>query len=313
MNRILFLYTTPYRKQELERCEEVFRAIMRKFRKSVSFIYVHADTSESCRCSLKNLLEEKQSISDGIIWNADGAAAETDMAKDVFGTFAACRAISGRYICFPLCSKSFTCKDGKLLQNTEYLCKDTQKALEIALTLAKSHKQDLKVCTAADDALSLAICREYELALEKESHINIKFNSFDEFVWHSMHSIPFADVLLTTQECAQIISMHLRSLQRVPAGYTVWHGEKLRIYKRDIFPFEGVSNSCAASLMLSFAGLLKNELHLDGACLHLCRSVAAALEKCGAAPESEFIREVILEIQKPIRKRKAKQHESANQ
>lgn len=312
--KILFLYFSPGHKAELSECETVFKAIFRKFRKSVLFSYLQTDSSLSCRELVKKALFNEFNRCDAVLFNGDKEACveEEEFSKDALGLFATEQHIKGRVICFPAASLTAAYENGCITETQTTYRSSLQKAAELSVSLAKRRRHKLTICTQAESRADNLLLREVEYALGSEPHIRAEHIAFDEMVSHCMNTIPSFDVVLTTEQSAKIIAMHLRSLQKAPTGYLLRHTENARIYCRQLSPHEEMTAARAASILLAFSALLENELGMKSAADWLRRSVSLAFEQYAAAPKNEFLARVIFEINKPMRNIRGTQNESTD-
>lgn len=312
--RILFLYSDLKYKGLISECEAVIKAVLRKFRKSVIFSYHYVDLAPSVsKKSAADIFSEAEK-SDAVIWQSgkDSYYKERIFATDTLGIFAQEQFIGGRCICSPL-PKIFISKDEENISvRTDISPDNIRKTVALAQLRAGMRKHSLLLCTDEESSRDSLILREFENSLDKAKSITASYQNFDEIVLESIYKIPAFDVLLTTEESARIITLNLSSLQRVPSGSILWHGEKLHIYRREILPHEDMNNSSYASFLLTCADALSNDLNEKSAGDWLRRSSSLALEQYGYADHGDFLKEVIRQINMPIRNRQVNSDDSDN-
>jgi len=227
------------------------------------------------------------------------------LLKDVFGIYATSHHISGRTICYPENSETVQDCDGKLIHTEVYSKENIEKATHISQMLAKAQRHSLTLCLKSGEVDSFFL-REAEYSLGKEKHINTSYISLDEMIALCVKTVPSFDVVLTLQSYAHLIAMHLNSLPDIPAGFMVSYAEKLRIFRRQILPYEEVSNLYLYSSILAIASIFEMELGMKSAGAWLRRALSLAFEKKGLDSPDSFIKRVTDEINVPIRKRRTK-------
>lgn len=306
--KILFLYSTQKHKAQLQLCESVFKAILRKFRKSALFSYMQIDLSPSQRTLMKDILVKELSRYDAVFINGDmeTLCLHNDFIKDVLSPFSTEHYAAGRVIFFPEDSVNTEQSDDAVTQIHICLKENIAKAAKESAKAAKERKKTIAICTQAGCCADNIFLREAEYALAKERHLDIEHIYLDEMISLCMKTIPSFDVVLTSKQYAKIIAMHLNSLPNSPTGYFKSHTEHGRIYHRQVLPHEEMNNTPLASATLAFAAILENELKMKSAAGWLRRAVSLAYEKCACALKEDFIHEVICEIEIPMRKQRVK-------
>lgn len=301
--KILLLYFTPKQKAELKICENVFKAVFRKFRKSALFSYMQIDTSPSCRNAFKEILLSQISRHDAVLINSgrDTGFEEQILTKEILGLFATENHLDGRVLCYP--PSYFTCEDGDgyVSETQKILFAILKKASALSLQVAKARKHRLTVCTNRDFLADRSLFSEAQNLFDKSLHIQSEHLSLDEMICLCMRTIPAFDVVLSTESTAKIIAMHLTTHRKAPAGYLLLHTENGRIYLKQTSPHEEMSNAHLASLIMAFSAILENELEMKGASHWLKKSVATVFETHAYVPQDEFLNKVITETKKPMR------------
>lgn len=289
-------------------CQTVFKAILRKFRKSAIFSYMQLDLSPASRSVLKSALQKKFEVSDAVIWHTDDKtfSMEEAFAKEALGLYAAEHYTAGQCVIYATEQKTAVFNDGKLCETTTCDTDRIKAAVSLAVKAATCRKRSLVMCTDTRSMADNILFREFEYSLGKEKHIDARHISLNELVWQSMRRIPSCDVILTTESAANIIAMHLCSAMWIPTGYVLWHTDKVCIYRREIHPYESLKITAPASILMSFSAVLENEFCHRGAADWLRRSVSLALEKNIISGYSDFLNDVIDRINKPIRNRQVK-------
>ena len=304
--RIVFLYCTQKNKEDLMRCESVMRSLLRKFRKSALFSYVKLDASLSCREQMRECLLCETDRADAIFLEceADKISSSLDLLKEVFGIYATSHHVSGRAICFPEKETSVQDSEGKLIHTDIYTKENIKSTALISLEIAKSQRHSVFVCLKSLNELDHLFLREAEYSLCKEKHISSRHISLDEMIALCVRTIPSFDVVLTLEEYASVIGMHLNSLPDIPAGFIISYAEKHKIFRRQILPCEEMSNLPLYSSILAIASIFENQLGMKSAGAWLKRAASLAFEKGACDTPDEFIRTVMEKINSPIRKRR---------
>ncbi len=310
--RIVFLYCTKKNKDDIALYERVVRALMRKYRRSPLFSYLEIDTSPSCRDAVCSLIHTETSRRGAIFLESDvqNTPLCMDLLKSVFGIFASSHHISGRAICCP--EHEEVMKNGEDSVIYTKVCKkeNIKKAAELSLAMAKRRKHSLSLCLVPTNETDSVFLHESEIVLGGEKHIPFELISLDEMISLCVKTVPSFDVVLTTKEYASLIAMHLNSMPDIPSGFTVSYGEKNRIYKRQILPYEEIGNLHYLSSLLSIAAIFENELDMKSAADWLRKALSITFAKESGSTPEVFIESVIKELEKPIRKRRTKQYEN---
>lgn len=305
--RIVFLYCTQKNKEDLMRCESIIRALLRKFRKSALFSYVKLDASLTCREQMRDLISKETNRADVVFLECDrgNLSSGMDLLKDIFGICATAHHVSGRAICFPEKKTCVQNSENTLICTEIYAKENIQRAMLIALKLAKAHKRSLSICLNSSEETDSLFLHEAEYSLCKEKHIDSQYISLEKMIALCTKTIPSFDVVLTLEDYASIIAMHLNSLPAIPSGFLVSYGEKARIFRRQLLECDEMSNLHLLSTLLSIASAFESELGMNSAGAWLKRAVSLAFENGACDTPDVFTKKVIDEINSPIRKRKA--------
>lgn len=312
--KILFLYSMQRHKTQLQLCESVLRATLRKFRKSALFSYMQIDLSSSQHTLMKELLVKEINRHDAVFMSSDMEieSLQNEFIKDVLSPFATEYYAAGRMICFPEDSVN-TGQSDEAVTKTQICPKENiKRAAQLSAKAAKERRRNITICTQAGCPADSIFLREAEYALAKEKHLDTMHIRFDEMILLCMKTIPSFDVVLTSKQYAQIIIMHLNSMSDAPTGYIKKHTDCGLIYHRQVLPHEEMSNTPLSSAILSFAAIFESEFKMKSAADWLRRAVSLSLEKCPCTTEENFVREVIRQIETPIRRQRVKQYESKN-
>lgn len=311
--RILFLYSDIKYKNQITKCEAVLKAVLRKFRKTAIFSYQYIDLAPSVSQETASAIFSLAQKCDALLWHSgkDSIHEERIFASNVLGVFAQEQFIGGRCICSPLSKIYATKSDEAINTQTEISYDNISKTTALASLRSQMRKHSLLLCMDKTEPTDILLMKEFENSLGKERAITSSFQDFDEFVLESIYKIPAFDVLLTSEKNACIIALHLSSLQRVPCGYVLWHAPNAHIYRREILPHEEMNSSVYASFLIACADALCNDLKEKSAGEWLRRSTSLALEQCNGTTE-EFLREVIRQINTPMRNRQVNSDDSQN-
>lgn len=306
--RIVFLYCTQKNREDISLYESVIRALLRKFRQSPLFSYLQIDTSPLCRDKMCNLIHDETSRRGAIFLESDkqNVFPCMDLLKDTFGVFASSYHISGRSVCYP--EQELEIKDDTetVAYTTAYKKENIKKVAKFSLEMAKKQRHSLSVCLMPTNKMDAVFLGEVEIILGKEKRILSELVTLDEMISLCMKTVPSFDVVLTTKEYAELIAMHLYSMPDIPSGYIVSHGEKHKVYRRKIMPYEEITNLHHLSSLLSIAAIFENEFEMKGAANWLRRALSVAFEKESGGRAEDFVKSVIKEIETPIRKRRTK-------
>ena len=304
---ILFVYSDILQKETLEQCEAILKSALKRFRKRADFTFMQLDFSP-----LGYALSEKKLLSaiknfDAVIWDLSETSREIelDLAVKSLGLFCKVHSLGASTLLTPL-SKRQVSFDSDVLSETNSLSQENlRKTVKLAVTLSKQQKKPLTLCFDYENTLyGKILCREFEKALSAYGRIETNELSYNEFLWNCTSYVPDFPLLLTSEKEAEIVRLNLCALKKFPAGYTVWHGDNLRLYKRESLPYEKMNNSPLAGLLISCAEAIDKELGFKNVGIHLRKCVALALEKCAFNSREDFINEVIFLINSRIRKKK---------
>lgn len=307
--RILFLFTNQYQKAELLRCEPVFKAILRKFRKSAIFKYMELDLSPACQETLTKSLKDVLAKSDEVLWHHDayGLLTEKAFAQKALGMYCEESFCVGRCV-FHIPEFTSTTVEKSYMQKTSVIETDSiEKTVSLAANKAESRLSTLTLCTDREDALDNLFLKEAERCLGGRPHLSINHISLDEFIYQSIEKVPLYNTVLATQSTARLISSHMTSMIKAPTGYVLWHTEYGKIYRRQTLPYENMGNLLSASLLLAFAGMLEGTKDYKSCGRWLKKCVGLCLGKI--CDKDSFLKEVITEINKPIRNRQVKKND----
>ena len=300
-SKFLFLYNTPMQRAELIKCEKVVKALFRKFRKSAVFTYLHTDTSPYCIDAFRSMLTDEFQKSDAVFINMD----ISKRLKDILGEYAELHFLKGCAICHPSSSVCIEEKEDEIICTHILNRGNINKAVEIAIDLSLKRKKKLTVCNDRDTGpfLEEALANAYD----KSMHIEKQHLSFDEALFTCMNTIPQFDVVLTTEQTAKILQMHIGYTggfcsTPTPDGYSVIYTDKGKVYTRQTLPYEQMNNTVLFSSLLTFSAILETELSMKNAADWLRRASSLSFETHKNALADDFINRVISEIDKPMRK-----------
>ncbi len=307
-SKILFLYRTPSEKQVLELLKEATKAVLRKFRKSADFTFLKIDLSPSCQDIMQKSFENTAMQSDCILFtgNPEGCSKEELFFKRCFNFHSLQYFSSGKCVCSPMDTLT-TKKEADTL--TQTLCTDLsllQKTVNLATLCALQRKKQLLICTDTANDNDSFIFQGFSDYLSMARGCETEHLSFDEMIFTISREMLSFDTILTTGSIANVLAMHINSLNKFPLSYSVYHAENIRIYKREFMPYDLVSNLSYANLLTACAGMLESELGFKNAGRHLRRSAVLTLEKCEKADINEFQQQLLLELNTPLRNRQVK-------
>ena len=304
--KILLLYFTPKQKTELKMCEAAFKAIFRKFRKSALFSYMQIDTSLTCRDSFKEILFNEINRHDAVLINGGNSTGyeEEIFTKEILCLLATENHINGKVICYPPSYYTAENENRDICEIAKTYSEGLRAAASLSLHFAKERKQNLTICTRKGFATDKNLFDELQKLCTKAVHISTEHLSLDEMVFLCMRAIPSFDTVVSTEQTAKIILMHLAALAKVPTGYLLLHTKGERAYSRQSFPHEEMSNAPISSILMAFSAILENEFKMKSASHWLRKSVATAFETHAYVPRDEFLNKVISEAEKPMRNSK---------
>ena len=304
---ILFVYSDILQKETFEQCEAILKSALKRFRKRADFTYMQLDFSPlGYSLSEKKLLSAIK-FSDAVIWDLfeESRENELNLAVKSLGVFAEVHK-AGASTLLTVLSQRQVSFDSDILLETHSLSKENlQKTAKLAAFMSKQQKKALTLCFDYENTLyGKILCREFEKALPLHGRIEINELSYNEFLWKCASYVPDFPLLLTSEKEAEIVRLNLCALKKFPVGYTVWHADNLRLYKRESLPYEKMNNSPVAGLLIACAEAIDRELGYKNVSMQLRRSVALALEKCAFNPREDFINETLFLINSRIRKKK---------
>ena len=313
MNKILFLYTDPSDKADLLLASDAVKSVLRKFRKSAVISFFNIDLSPTCLSEVKKLLAERVSDSDAIMFCGKKKEnnKETLLFKECFGIHSAEYFSSGKCICYPISIHSASVNESTLRETGLTDISAIEKAVKLATNSAAT-KKELLLCTNSEKESDRIIYNEFENSMAYARGFSVEHFDFDEMICVFAKKVPSYDVILTTYNNARILATHINALNRFPVGYTVLHGDNVRIYKKEFLPYEDFSNLPYASCLIACANMLENELCFKNAGVQLRKAVTQTLEKCFYEARHDFQKHLLIEINKPIRHRKVITNEGNN-
>ena len=300
-SKFLLLYNTPMQRAELIKCEKVIKALFRKFRKSAVFTYLQMDTSPYCIDAFRSMLTDEFQKSDAVFINMD----ISKQLKDILGEYAELHFLKGCAICHPSSSVCVE-EQEKAVSFIHILSRENiDKAVEIAIDLTQKRKKKLTVCNDEDTGPFLE--EALKNAFNKSMHIEKEYLFFDEALFMCMNTVPQFDVVLTTEQAAKILQMHIGYTggfcsTPTPDGYSVIYTDKGKVYTRQTLPYEQMNNAVLFSSLLTFSAILETELSMKNAADWLKRASSLSFETHKNALADDFINRVISEIDKPMRK-----------
>ena len=313
MNNILILYTDPNEKSDLVLSSQALKAVFRKFRKSISVSLLNIDLSPSCRSEVKKLIESDAAKADCIMFcgKQNELNEETLFLKDCFKTHSAQYFSSGKCICYPVTTYSVKESEGIIDTVSHTDISAVEKAAALAINSA-SFAKELLICTDTEKDSDKFIYNEFINSMASARGFSVEHFDFAKMLSVLSEKIPSCNVILTVQDIARILAMHINALNKFPTGYSVFHGDKVRIYKKAFLPCEDFSNISYASLLIGCAGMIENELGFKNISIQLRKAVTRSLEKCAFESKHDFQRHLLIEINSPIRHRQVKTNEGNN-
>ena len=312
MNKqILFLYTNPSQKSTLLFLEEAIKSVFRKFRKGICVKYRLIDFSASCREAVKKILAEDINSTDGILYYGD-TYGETEFFKDSLCAFSV-QYFSGNHSIFSPVSLEEAKRTDSVITNTSSTdIADIEKTVFQALDEAKSRNKSVIICTDSHSKSDSLLYDGIENCLANTREYDITHYEFGELIYTFTRSIPQFDAIICSMDKADVIKMHINSLNKFPLAYSILYTDKCRIYKREAVPFEDLSNLSYASLIVAAGNMIEKELGYKSIGQHIKKSARLAIEKCCYTEKAEFQKEVLMQINTPLRNRRVKANESNN-
>ena len=304
---ILFVYSDIIQKKTFEQCEFILGAALKRFRKRATFSYMQLDFSPLGFALSEKMLLSKIRSFDAVIWDCSQSHLENELnfAVKSLGVFGETRFCGGSFIFSPLASRRVLADSDTLSEEYCLPRENIKRTALLALSVAKRQKRALTLCCDFENTFyGKTLFREFENALATSGRIEIKELSHNEFLWNCAAAVPDFSILLTGEKEAQLAHLNLCALKRCPTGYIIWHADNLRLYRREALPYEQMNNYPLASILLSCAQATEAELGYENVGAHLKKCVSLALEKCGASPEQDSIKEVIFLINTRIRRKK---------
>ncbi len=311
-NEILFLYRTQSQKRTLNLCHEAIKSVLRKFRKSVSAEYCEVDFSLSCRKQIKESLSKEVQSSDGILYYGDSNGKEWEFFDDCFTAYSHQYFSGNHSISSPFTLEFSERADDFIRKTATTKTADVEKTITIALNTAKERSKRVIICTDSKNESDRILYEEIENHLANTRGYDITHYDFDELIYTFTKSIPQFDTIVCSQDKASIIKMHINALNRYPLAYSILHTDRCRIYRHEPLPFEDFSNLSYASLLVSAGNMLEKEFGFKSAGLQLKKAVRLAIEKCYSENIAEFQKELLRQINTPIRNRQVKTNDSEN-
>ena len=305
-NKILFLYFNKKHKDELLKCENILKALFRKFRKSVVFSYIGIDTSLSCREAFKSLLYKELEMNHAVMIKGDYESfpEEDIFFRDILPYCVGEYHSSGKILCFPASEKVTEITDEYASETHKTTFANMEKAADSSIKLAQSRKKTLLVCTQQECLTNNELFRSLQDQKGKSVHIKIEHISLEKMISLCLKTIPEFDMVLSTEEIAKLIGMHLDSGSRICSGFSVFHTDKGCVHICKTNPYEEMDNSHYASILLTFAHMIESMNEMKGASDWLRKAVATVFETHAVSSFEEFSEKVISEIEKPMRIRK---------
>lgn len=299
-NCFLLISTAPTLDNISEQTEFVLRQLMRKFRKSVDFYRINSHF-------LKNVNEDSEKIITGKIANSDAVILlenrKSDfITRDFLSMHFHEHYTSGKCIISPVQKKTFSF-DGNLTDKTCIPDENIRLSIKAAIDYAHHRKSSVTVCTQSEFSFGDYFVSEIE-KLGAIKHINFDHFSIEEFLWQSTGGGLFSDVFLADEKSADIITTQFSSQIMFRDGFARYVGKDYSIYHRIVLPYDEMTNSAFAGILLSCSGAIEHEMNLSSVSAWLCRAVAKASERCLKSTREEFLKELTRAINEQIRVRR---------
>ena len=303
-NKILLLYLTTSQKTELAKCEKVFRSVFRKFRKSAVFTYLQIDTSPSCMELFCNKLSEELKKNDAVFLCGDiPIHRKRILLTDILKEYTEAHFLKGSVICCPPSSLTIQKEKNDIICTHTSDYENYKSTARIALEFAQSRKRSLTLCTDDKDGTGSFLKEALTELFDSKTHIDAEHLSLEEALMICINTIPVFDTVLATKQTADILKMHIgfNGRQRIPDGYSVIYTQHGKVYERQTFPYEQMSNLPIFTTLLAFSAMLENEFYMKNAANWLKRAICVSFETYKTAESDDFINRVISEIEKPMR------------
>ncbi len=300
-SKFLFLYDTPMQRAELIKCEKVIKALFRKFRKSAVFTYLQTDTSPYCIDAFCSVIFDEFQKNNAVFINRD----ISQQMKDILGEYAEVHFLKSCAICHPSSSVCAEEKEDGVICTHILNRENLSRAVKIATDLSLDRKKKLTVCSDGD--LGSFLENAVTCSFDKSLHIEKVYLSLDEALLICINTIPEFDAVLTTEQAAKILKMHIGYTggfysSPAPDGYSIIYTNKGKVYTRQTFPYEQMDNTVLFSSLLALSAIIEKELSMKSAADWLKRASSLSFETHRNAEEDDFINRVISEIEKPMRK-----------
>lgn len=298
--KVLLLYFSPEEKKAVENCIPVFKAIMRKFRQSISFTFMQLYTDSECRARMKELYLKAVFEHDSVILCSSfrNTAEENIFYSDIAEICVTEHHTAGRVICTPAGKFTVESIEKAIVEKSVYFPDNIKKASVVSAQLAKERKHNLMICTSPDGVEDGILFTECEFSISKDMHIHKEHTDIETLISVIFDTLPSADVILTTEMWAKIILLHIKKQSEFHAGYCVKHTENGKIYCHRISDSQSSANTDVSSILMAFSAILENEFSMASAAVFLRRCTASAFES------NDFLSDIIEEIKKPLRQRK---------
>lgn len=315
-NNILFIYSDSSEKSLIEECVIILKAVFKRFRQKLTFSKFFFDYASCARSEALEKLLLAIKNADAVVWDCPSAVLEEELnfAVKNLGMCAQVSHLNGRSIVSPLFSRTLVRDESSFSHSLFISKKAAEKSALLAVTLAKTAERRIEVCTNFEhSSYGKMLCDIFTDTLTDVRGIDISFISYSELIWKTSQQFPSFGVLLAGEQESFVAFMNMCALKKLPSGYTVWHGENMRIYKRAVLPYEELSNFTLASILYCCAAMIANELSLENISAHIKSCTSLALEQCANFSTEDFKSSILFHIQKPIRNRQVKTYEADTQ
>ncbi len=302
-SKILFLYFKQKHKTELLKCENIIKALFRKFRKSVVFSYMQIDISPTCREAFEKLLFSEISRHHAIMIKGDTEifSEEEIFLKEILKLKASEYHTAGKVICYPTSKKAVEISDTSVREICTVSLEHLKYSAELSLKLSQSRKHLLTICTRPEKSIDASLFHAFQDAYDISMHINTENIPFDEMISLCTKTVPSFDTVLVTEEVAKVISSHLDSSARICSGHTILHTDNGKFHMSRTSGTEEISNARFASVLLTVSEILSKNFNMTNASDWFKKAVATAFETHAFSSFEDFSDKVIFEIQKPMR------------
>lgn len=302
--RILLLYFKEEQKSGFPVCEEIFKALFRKFRVSATFTIVHLDTSPSCRDLMTKKIINEIGINDAVFLCHDDnlSPQETSFLDEIMGIYGFHHQNTGINIFFPYEKTFFREENQEITETVFYSIEKAEKLIKLCTDYAYKNAKTVFICTG-ECGIDARLFKDFERAGRTYRYLDINHMTPGKIIRESASCILKPCVILTRSHIADTLLLHTFTAKKMHSGYTVIHSDRGKIYKpvSARFSFEEIQK--LRLLLIAFSVLIEDSFQMKRASLWLRKSIDTAFSEFSITNKEEFAGRIINCINEPIRKR----------